>query len=451
MKISLIGSGSHQFGYGMLGDIFQSKVLAGSQISIMDIRADALAEVYKNVSDYIEQKDLKYSVSSTTNLAEALSDSDFVLISIEVGNRFSLWDEDWNIPLQYGIRQVYGENGGVGGLFHALRIIPQIINICEKAQEVCPDAHIFCYSNPLTAITTAVYRKFPNIKFYGMCHEVASLERYLPNILGTSYDDLLLRAAGLNHFSVLVEAKYKNSNKDAYPDILEKAPAFFEKEPGFSEAWKFIRKTGQLLETEGVRERFLSESVSSKPWSDRSLFKIILEKFKLLPITCDSHLGEYIPWAFDTVDHKGIVDFYEMYRYVLAQDEPNLESVKHEKAVKIIESIITGKEYEEEAVNLPNRNLIPGLPEDAIVEVPAIISKNGIVGVSIPNYPKSFVALLRNYVGVYDLTADAALKGSRELVIQAILVNPLITEVTKVDELVDLMLEKQKKWLAYIK
>jgi len=451
MKIALFGAGSAQFGYGMLGDMFQSEILAGAEIALMDINPEALGVVSKTAQKHIESNNLSFTLRATTDKQEALKGADFVMISIEIGDRFSLWEEDWNVPQQYGIRQVYGENGGPGGLFHALRIIPPILEICGAAVEICPDAHIFCYSNPMTAITTAVYRKYPGIKFYGMCHEVASLERYLPSILDTPFENLNLRSAGLNHFSVLVNAAYKDSGKDAYPDILSKAPAFFENEPGYSSVWEYVQKTGTIPETEGSRERFTAGLSKVKPWADRGLFKVLMDQFHLFPITVDSHLGEYIPWAYDAVDHKGIVDFFAFYKHALANVNPVISMEKHERAVYMIEGIVTNTKYEEVAVNIPNDGYIPGLPADVAVEVPAMVDFSGVEGIAFPEYPKAFGALLRNYTGVYDLTADAAITGDKELVKQAILVNPLVTEWRRVEELVDVMLDRQKKWLGYIK
>lgn len=451
MKIVLFGAGSAQFGYGMLGDIFQSKLLTGSEIVLVDINAEALAVVQQTAVAYVASHKLPFTVQATMDRQSALLGADFVLISIEVGNRFALWDQDWYIPQQYGIRQIYGENGGAGGMFHALRIIPQIIAICGDVVEQSPEAHIFCYSNPMTAITTAVYRKFPGIRFYGMCHEIASLERYLPAILETPFENLRLRAAGLNHFSVLVEASYRGSGTDAYPDILSSAPDFFSREPGASDVWQYVKRTGVLPETEGTRERPLQGRLNtSRPWSDRGLFKLILEQFRLLPITVDSHMGEYIPWAYDAVDHQGIVDFYDFYKFLLGNVKPEITGGGHERAVAIMEGILTDAGFEEEAVNLPNKGYLPTLPDDIAVEVPAEVRRSGLTGVVFPDYPKAFAALLRNYVGVYDLTADAALTGNRALAVQALLVNPLITEWRRLEELVEVMIHKQERWLGYL-
>ncbi len=454
MKIVLIGAGSAQFGCGTLADIFQRKLMVGAEICLMDIREQALTQVYNIGKEYIEKNNLNFTLTATTDRKAALKDADFIILSIEVGDRFALWDMDWKLPQQFGVNQIYGENGGAGGLFHALRIVPPILEICDDVVNICPDAYIFCYSNPMTAITTTVLRKYPDLKFIGMCHEIASLERYLPPILETPFENLDLTAGGLNHFSVLVDAKYRDTGKDAYPDILKKAPAFFENEPGCSDIWKYTQLTGHIPETEGATHRHkLHRETSSRPWSDRTLFKEILEHFHLLPITVDSHLGEYIHWAWETADHKGILDFYSFYRFALAQKERmQIQSTEvHERVVYIIEAILTGEEYTEPAVNIMNKNFIPGLPETVAVEIPARVNKTGLAGITLENYPKGFAALLRNYTGVYDLTAEAILQSSKDLVIQALLVNPVVQKPRLVPDLVDLMLDQQKEYLSYIR
>ncbi len=455
MKIALFGAGSAQFGYGTLGDIFQSKILKGAEISLMDINSQSLEKVKSTAADFISKNNLPFSVSATTSSKEALTGADFIIISIEVGNRFELWDMDWKIPMEFGINQVYGENGGPGGLFHALRIIPPILDICSEVDTICPDATVFCYSNPMTAIVTTVTRKYPDMNFIGMCHEIASLERYLPSILQTDFSNLELRSAGLNHFSILLEASYKDTKKDAYPDIRNKAPDFFKDESGYSDIWNYTRQTGNIPDTEGSVKRYISENISNesirREWQDRTLFKELFQNFNYLPITSDSHLGEYIAWAGESADLKGILDFYSFYRYSLSRREAKIELKLKERVVPVMEGIVSNSGYEEYAVNIPNNYYIPDLPSWIAVEVPAIIRKSGIEGITFPNYPKGFGALLRNYTGVYDLTAEAVLTGKKEYVIQALLVNPVVSNIRRLEEMVDLMLEQQNKWLSYIR
>ncbi|MFV0432256.1 MAG: alpha-glucosidase [Alphaproteobacteria bacterium] len=452
-KITLIGAGSAQFGMGMLGDIFLTPALKGSHISLLDINKEAVEWVKDKTQQHIDNHGLDFTVSATLDRKEALKDADFVIISIEVGNRFDLWDIDWNLPQQYGIRQVYGENGGVGGLFHALRITPPILEICDDINDICPNAWVFNYSNPMSRICTTVLRKYPNMNFVGMCHEIASLERYLPKILNIDFEDLNIKAAGLNHFSVLLEATYKDSGKDAYADIRRLAPEYFgEKAIGYSDIWDYYKKTGNLEDTENYA--FRSELPVDKPsrqWTDRGLFKEILEKFNYLPITVDSHFGEYIGWAYDKVDHKGILDFYDFYRICLGQMEPKIhDDVRHERATFIMEALITGEEYTEPAVNIANKGAIRNLPDWIVVEVPAIVSKNGLKAVEV-DMPASIGGLLSNQVGIHDLNAKAILEGSKEAVIQAILVDPVTITNNKVDEMVDAMIDRQAPWLDYLK
>ncbi len=452
MKIVLVGAGSAQFGFGTLGDIFQSKKLAGSEICLVDIDEKALDHVTQVARKFVQENALDFTITASSDRTSVLPGSDVVVISIEVGKRFPLWDEDWTLPQQYGIKQVYGENGGPGGVFHALRITPVIVGICDDVVKLAPDAWVFNYSNPMTAITTTVLRKYPELKFVGMCHEIASLERYLPTILDTQFEDLDLRAAGLNHFSVLLEAIYKKSGKDAYPDILKKAPPFFEKEPGYSDILAYVKENQELFQTEGSTDRVLPEGMqSAKKWADRTLFKKVLEHYSLLPITGDSHFGEYIPWAHEVADHKGIKDFYTLYQMMLSHVQPKIELKLSERLVSILEGIIDDSGYEEPAVNILNNNLIPSLPSWIAVEVPAKVHKYGLEGIAFPNYPKGFASLLRNYCGVYDLIAEAVLTGKKEYVIQALLANPIVDRCENIPELVDLMIERQQKWLGYLK
>jgi alpha-galactosidase len=452
MKLVLIGAGSAQFGFGTLGDIFSSAVLRGSHVALVDINGESLGRVLTEGKTFLGAHNLDFSLSAHTDRREALKGADFVIISIEVGNRFELWDQDWMIPLQYGIPQVYGENGGAGGLFHALRIVPPILDICQDCADLCPDATIFNFSNPMTAITTTVLRKFPKLKFIGLCHEIASLERYLPSMLGIPFEKLKLRAAGLNHFSVLVSAQYRDTGADAYPDILAKAPAFFEKVLGYSDILEYIQTTGNIPRTEGETGMpDIGRTISSRQWSDRGLFRHILERFHLLPITSDSHIGEYIQWAREVADHKGILDFYMLYRASLSMLEPTIELNVKERVVPIIEGIVGNSGYEEAAVNIMNAGFIPSLPEDIAVEVPALVFQRDIEGVAFPDYPKGLAALLRNYVGVYDLTAEAVLRKSKDLVVQALLVNPVVPVCERVPELVDVMIGRQAQWLGYLR
>ncbi|MBU0510842.1 MAG: alpha-glucosidase [Chloroflexi bacterium] len=429
-RIVLIGAGSAMFGLGALGDIFKCKALEGSTVVLHDINPQALEKVEAIARQYLREKALPYSLFATTLRQEALQGASFCIISIEVGDRYELWEQDWKIPLQYGIRQVYGENGGPGGLFHSLRIIPPILDICGDIQAICPDAYVINLSNPMIRISHAVHTKYPNLKYVGLCHEVASLIEHLPILLGTPFTNLSIKAGGFNHFSILVEASYKDTGEDAYPDIRAKGPAYF------TEAQAYYDNT-----------------------RERGLFVEILNRFGYLPITTDSHFGEYIHWAYTVVDHNGILEFYDRYKKaMLAPQDPPLTRIangtserEYWRVVPIIAGILTDSHHEELAVNIPNDGFIEYLPKNQVVEVPAIIDKDGIHGVKLDAYPQAFAGLLLNQVAVNDLTTEAILTGSKEIVMQALLVDPIVNNVRAAEEMLDTMLMLQKPYLGSIK
>jgi alpha-galactosidase len=445
-RIVLIGAGSAQFGYGTIGDILQSEVLAGSHIVLHDINPVTMGQVAANSQAFIEANGLPFTVSATTNRAEALQGADFVIISIEVGDRFELWELDWRIPQQFGIQQVYGENGGPGGLFHALRITPPILAICADVMAICPDAYVFNFSNPMSRICTTVHRAFPELKFIGLCHEIASLERFLPFVLERPYTDLAVRAAGLNHFSAVLTATYTETGADAYPDILARAPEFFGKMPVQDTEQKYFKETRHSGADDASEPVFRTEA-----WPERRVFQAVLERFGVLPITSDSHFGEYIHWAYDVTDHKGINDFYRFYKNYLTKIDPKIELKLKERIVPIVEGILTDSGYEEAAVNIPNKGFIDELPEWLVVEVPATVDKNGLHGIPMGQLPKGFLGLLRNQVAVHDLTAEAILHQSRELALQALLVDPIVTRYQGMAALLDTMIDYQRQWLGYLR
>lgn len=440
--IVLIGAGSAMFGLGTLGDIFKSKALEGSSIVLHDINPQALQKVESIAQRTIKERGLPFTLSATTSRQDALKDATFCIISIEVGNRFDLWEQDWRIPQQHGIRQIYGENGGPGGLFHSLRIIPPILDICKDVNTICPNAYVLNYSNPMARICLTIKRKFPDLKVVGLCHEVASLPRHLPLILETPLSNLSFKAGGLNHFSVLLEVTYKDTGQDAYPDVRRKAPAYFESARTVTETLAELKGSGSVPPTH-------------RKWPDRGLFKEILERFGYLPITDDSHFGEYVHWAYQVADHQGIHDFYTWYKNWSAEkvSETIIEGTDETEGwsvVSIMEGIVTDSQHEELAVNIPNDGLIDNLPQDLVVEVPAIVDKGGVHGVKLGALPKGIAGLLNNQVATMDLTAEAALTGSREIALQALLVDPVVDSIRAAERTLDTMLELQKPYLSYL-
>ena len=299
----------------------------------------------------------------------------------------------------------------------------------------------------MSRICTTVHRAFPGLRFVGLCHEIASLFQHLPLMLDTPISNLRFRAGGLNHFSVLVEAAYLDSGRDAYPDVLAKAPGYFEHLPDLASIIKKLlaAEAGSTPNSEPALRK------GAAAWAERGSFRVLLEKFRCLPITTDSHIGEYLQWSPDASDHKAVLDFYHFYKEWTLRADPKIRETRTERLVKIIEGMLTDERYEEAAVNLPNGGYIRQLPDWIVVEVPAWVDRKGIEGIRLDAMPQGFAGLLTNQIAVHDLTAQAILDRSRELVVQALLVDPVVDRVDAIEPMVDTMIELQSDHLGYLR
>jgi alpha-galactosidase len=426
-KIVIIGAGSLQFSLGSVGSIINSDVLQGSTVSLHDINETNLDLVTQSCKEAIEQKNLDFDLESTVDRKKALKNATFVINSIEVPPRFEWFEKDYEIPRKYGNQQVMGENGGPGGLFHSLRVIPPILEICEDVANICPDAFLINYSNPMSRICLAIKRKFPSLNFMGLCHEFPDFAHHYSNILNTQLSNLEIRAGGLNHFGVILSIRYIDKNKDAYPDLRKKAPEYL--------------------------------STIKDPIYDVDLVKYILEKFGYIPYMQDSHYGEYISWGWEKVNFQGVRDFYSGYKHQTLLNGRRLRRLIRggkgarlvkpdaERAIPIIEGIITDSKHKEASVNLPNEDVITNLPRDLVVECPAIVTKKGLKAIKLGDYPKGLAALLRNQASVQDLVVDAILKKSKDIAFQALLLDPTIDNASKAEEMFEEMIKINQDYI----
>jgi len=426
-KIVIIGAGSLQFGLGSVGSIINSDVLQGSIISLHDINQTNLDLVTESCKAAIEQKNLDFELESTIDRKKALRNATFIINSIEVPPRFKWFELDYEIPRKYGNKQVFGENGGPGGLFHSLRVIPPILEICEDITKICPDAFVINYSNPMSRICLAIKRKYPSLNFVGLCHEFPDFRDHYSRILDTPLSNLEMRAGGLNHFGVLLSIRYIDKNKDAYPDLRKKAPEYLSNLKGFK--------------------------------NDVDLIKYILEKFGYIPYTLDSHYGEYISWGWEKANIESVREFYNIYKSDILYTGKKLQkSIKRgkgarlvkpdeERAIPIIEGIITDDNHEEDSVNLPNDDVITNIPSDLVVECPAIVTKKGLKAIKLGDYPKGLAALLRNQASVQDLVVEAILKKSKDIAFQALLLDPTIDNASKAEEMFEEMININQDYI----
>jgi alpha-galactosidase len=277
----------------------------------------------------------------------------------------------------------------------------------------------------MSRICLAIKRKFPGLNFVGLCHELEHFMLHFARILDAELSNLEITAGGLNHFGVVLDIRYKDTGKDAYPEIREKGPEYLEN----------------------------LDNV------DVDLVKYILETYGYIPYTSDSHFGEYIQWAWEKADISGIKEFRDTYmtslEYIQKRIRRKIERGKgarlvepdEERAIPIIEGIVSDSNHTELSVNLPNDDIITNLPRDLVVECPAKVNKDGLTGIKLGDYPKGLAALLRNQASVQDLVVEAVLTQSKEVALQALLADPVVNNASQAEDILEEMLDQQSEHL----
>ncbi len=414
-KIVIVGAASAVFGVKMLRDIVLSPELCGSELALVDVNEKALEIMAGAARRLSEARKFPLRISATTDRAEAFPNADYVIISV-ARDKNRLWKLDFTVPMKHGIRHTLGENGGLGGLFHTLRSVWLVMEIARDVERLAPDALILNFTNPESRICVAISR-YTNLRFVGLCHGLDEQRSRLSKFLGMEMDELNLLASGLNHFTWIHEIKHGRTGEDLYPLIRKKLS---EAPEDFIPLCRFLQKT-----------------------------------FGLLPSPSDNHVGEYLPYATEFTPPRALARFEEgpwranrmrklaaAARGELPIDEAAPPTPSGERAMPIISALETGNESFEPAVNISNAGSVPGLPEDAIVEVPATVSSHSISGLQMPRLPEGVLTMLRAQVNVQMMAVEAAMTGDRELALQAAMADPAIPSakaaLTAFEELMEL-------------
>jgi alpha-galactosidase len=453
-KVVIIGAGSASFGLGTLATLMRSSWLRGGTIALVDLNAPGLALIDALARRLNAEWKADLNIVSSSQREDLLPGADFVIVSIEVGPREGLWQRDWEIPLQYGVRQPYGENGGPGGLAHTLRQVPAMLAIARDMERLCPDAWLISFTNPLPRLCLAVSR-YTRIQVVGLCHQIhvaymlvgVALANRLgvdvpPGVDSTPHPDIWpgvgyvarqvqpqveITAAGLNHFSWVLDVRDRRTGEDLYPAFrvaLQQLP------PGFE-----------------------------------PLTRAVLQATGVCPVPGDSHLSEYLPWCHDPLARPW--EKYDLYLYDWERARHDrdqqwraieamagghapvaqLREVYSEGAIEVIEALLGKEGVEYPALNLPNRGQIPNLPQGAIVELPARSGPSGIQGQHVGPLPELVAELCRREIAVASLAVDAAATGDRHRALQALLLDPCINDLDNARHILDAYLAENAAYL----
>ena len=436
VKIALVGAGSRSFGPTTVRDVLLNDAVCSQDLHLwlMDINPDTVEKVREYAEGVAAKLGRKVTIHSTTELARALDGADFVVDAIEI-SRDVFWAMDYHIPRKHGINQIYGENGGPGSHFHALRNMRPIVEIAQTMERHCPDGLLLNYTNPMHKLCQAACN-LSNTKTIGLCHGVYMGMGQLSFMLGIPQDEIEYEASGINHFTWFQTLRNKTTGEDLYPRLKE----LDAKADWFSD------------------------------WHEIGISRILLRRFGLYPSPGTNHIGEYIGWAdefyanelhwfYDPMDgdpwnggatpeflySMGTMDLKRPFKQrALSPLNLELDEIKFsgEAAIPIMEAIVCDRETPLAAVNVPNNGLMPGLPDDLIVEVPAIADGNGVHPKTMPALPEPILSMIRVQASIQQLIVEAYVEQSKAKLLQAVLLEPMVhsyrAAVSTVNELLDL-------------
>lgn len=407
-KIVMIGAGSVIFAKDLMVDILSFPELRGSTISLVDIDPIRLKTAKLMVQRVAEAVGSNAAIEATMDRREALKNADYVINAVQVGMHEATLT-DFHIPRKYGLKQTIGDTIGVGGVFRGLRTIPVLLDICREMEELCPDALLLNYTNPMAILTLAVAQG-SGIKAVGLCHSVQHTAARLSEYIGAPLKEVSYRVAGINHMAWFLE--FRHNGEDAYPRLFAAMgdPAIFGRD---RVRFEMMRRLGYFVtESSEHMAEYLPYFIKRDD---------LIEKF-------DIPIDEYLRRSERNLER------FEETRQSLEKGEPIKIERSEEYAAFIIHSMETGVERSFNG-NVLNTGLITNLPQDSCVEVPCLVNKAGIQPCHVGALPPQLAAMNRTSINVQQLTVEAALTSKREYVYHAVMMDPHTSSVLSLDEI----------------
>ena len=433
LKIVLVGAGSREFGPASIRDLLLSDPLCdhGLNVVLVDLGASELERTRAYADSVAERLGRSVSLSATTDLASALPDADAVVMAIEL-RRYFYWAQDFHVPRTFGSSQIYGENGGPGGLFHALRNMGPAVDVARAMETHCPEAWLLNYTNPLTKLCEAQTR-LSTVRVVGLCHGVFHGTEQMARLLDLPPERLEARASGLNHFTWFESVRDRETGEDLYPRLRER-----EREAHWLHDWDEIALSRILFR---VFDRYPSPGANHigeyLGWAREFLGSSLLQFFYDPVQGAPWETQETPTWIYNLGDHPTDVPLFpgSVLRRVRDGDEDGGDgengdasdrplAPSGELAIPLLEGVLCDVDTRLDAVNVPNAGYVPGLPEDAVVEVPARATGSGLRPAAMDRLPEGILGLLRTQTTINRLLVEAFESRSRRALLQAMLLDP---------------------------
>ena len=439
-RIAFVGAGSTVFMKNLIGDILQREALSKSHISLMDIDASRLMDAEVVATKLVATMGSEATVSTHLDQRQALRDADFVIVAFQIGGYDPCTIADFEIPKQFGLRQTIADTIGIGGIMRGLRTVPHLWKLCADMQEVCPDALLLQYVNPMAINMSAIRERFPRIKAVGLCHSVQGTAIQLAGDLDIPMERIRYRCAGINHMAFYLE--------------------FGELQPD-----------GTLRDLYPALRRGYAEGCLPRPpsWNSRCPNRVryeVMNRLGYFVTESSEHFAEYVPWFIkrgrdDLIRRFGIpldeyqtrcleqmAEWEEQARVYRESDRIEVDS-SDEYASDIVNSVVTGSPSIIHG-NVANTGLITTLPGSATVEVACLVDGNGIQPTHVGALPPQLTAIIRTNLNVQELTVAALVEERREHIYHAAMMDPHTAAELDLDQictLVDRLIEAHSDWL----
>ena len=389
----------------------------------------------------VSSLDVQATCSVHTNQKEALREANFVIVAFQIGGFEPCTVTDFEIPKKFGLRQTIADTIGIGGIMRGLRTVPHLWKICEDMLELCPNAIMLQYVNPMAINTWAITKKYPEIKQVGLCHSVQHTVNELASDLKIPVSKIRYLSAGINHVSYFLkfeELLDDGSSKDLYPALKK----------GYEE---------------GVFPR--PESMTHTRCPNKVRYEM-MKRVGYFATESSEHFAEYVPWFIkkgreDIIEKFGIpLDEYPKRCEEQIEEWKNqLEEFTSEEKIEVPNSV----EYASQIINsvwtdtpstiygnISNKGFIPDLPEGCAVEVPCIIDAKGIHPNRVTDIPPQLIAIMRSNINVQELTVKALVAQDRQYVYHAAMMDPHTgaeLDLEQIWQMVDDLLDAHEDWL----
>jgi len=424
LKAVIIGAGSSNFGRGTVVDALRAEDLRGRGLSLWLVDVDEVAlEKMRRFAELVKaQTGSDAEIHATVDRTEALPGASYVLTAVST-HRYELWEQDFRVPLSHGFRHPLGENGGPGSLFHSLRSLELVLPICRDVERLCPEALLLNFTNPEARVLDAILH-LTRVRAAGLCHGVFSAIKFISEYLDIPKDRFELTSAGMNHFYFVLKAVDKETGEDLLPGLLERVRA---------------------------DDRF-----------PPSVWKTFIDVFGWLTYNSDDHIGEYVSYGAEfagTRWHYGLESrpvgqarpgpSFDPDPYLDGKplDERALR-ISGEIAVPVICAVELDREERFDAVNVLNtEGYIENLPRTAVIEIPATADGDGLHPIAVGPLPEAPAAYIRTQLSIQRLITEAYRTRSKNLLLQALLLDPVVNSVVEAEKMLDEMLELQKEFL----